>query len=184
MGRSEEKRPKLTRRWYALSVYSRQERAAEAGLVERGFDVFFPTQPERRLWSDRIKTFDAPLFPGYLFLRAALDPRVRVEMLKVRQVRDLVGRLPDDNRVARYVPDHEIESLHKLVAAKRRLDPIEGLVEGAEVMVGQGPLKGARGVVLDAPDGRRRLVVQVRLLGRGVRALLHADDVLVDLLEV
>lgn len=165
-------------RWYALSVHARQERAAEAGLVERGFQVLLPTRVERRAWSDRIKAVEAALFPGYLFLRTRLDPERRVEMLKIRQVWDLVGRIPDDRRIARFIPDHEIESLMKVVESDRELDPVMGLVEGTEVVVGQGALRGARGVVVDAPDGRRRLVVQISLLGRGVRAALSADDVL------
>lgn len=164
--------------WYALSVHSRKERAAQAGLAERGFEVFLPTRVERRAWSDRIKSMETVLFPGYIFIRAALDAERRVEMLKVRQVWDLVGRLPDDERIARHIPDCEIESLKKVIQADRRIDPVMGLVEGTEVVVGQGPLRGARGVVIEAPDGRRRLVVQVSLLNRGVRALLQADDVL------
>jgi transcription antitermination factor NusG len=39
-------------------------------------------------------------------------------------------------------------------------------------------LKGVTGVVEEAADGQRRLVVQVALLGRGVRTVLSADDVL------
>ena len=168
------------RKWYAASVHARQERAAETGLLEKDFEVFLPTRRERRAWSDRIKTMDVVLFPGYIFVRAALDARCRSELLKVRQVRDLVGRLPHNPAIARSIPDHEIESLRMVVAAERNLDPAQGLVEGTEVVVGQGPLRGVRGVVLDAPDGRRRLFVQVRLLGRGVRVLLNTDDVLAE----
>jgi transcription antitermination factor NusG len=165
-------------RWYALSVHARQERAAEAALVERGFEIWLPTRIERRMWSDRIKAVEQALFPGYLFVRTALDAERRVEMLKVRQVWDLVGRLPGDRRIAQAIPDHEIESLRTVVGADRALDPVSGLVAGIEVVVGQGALRGARGVVVEAPDGRRRLTVQIGILGRGVRVVLEADDVL------
>ncbi len=168
----------VTPRWYAVGVQSRKERSACAGLSDKGFEVFLPTRPERRLWSDRVKTFDQVLFPGYLFVRADLDPDVRVEILKVRQVRDLVGRIRGDSRVAWPVPDHEIESLRTVVGAAREVDPIAGLIQGTPVLVGSGALRGARGVVVEAPDGRRRLVVQITILGRGVRVRLEAEDVL------
>ena len=55
---------------------------------------------------------------------------------------------------------------------------LRGLPSGVEVIVVLGPLKGVRGVVSQGSDGQRRLVVSIALLGRGVRTLLSADDVL------
>lgn len=170
--------------WYALEVQGRKEKAAAAGLLERGFDVFLPTRLERRPWSDRIRTVELALFPGYLFVRTALDAARRIEMLRVKQVRELVARLPGDARIARSIPRWEIESLMTVVGSQRELDPSQGLVRGTEVVVAAGPLRGARGVVLEEPDGRRRLVVQIVLLGRGVRTVLSAEDLLVEVGEV
>lgn len=166
--------------WYAVAVHARQEKAAAAGLSDRGFEVLLPTRIERRPWSDRIQKVELALFPGYLFVQTALDAARRVSMLKVRQIYDLVGRLPGDTRIARAIPDWEIESLRTVMASAREVDPTEGLVKGTRVVVGAGPLKGAQGVVLEAPDGQRRLVVQISLLGRGVRTVLGADDVLTE----
>lgn len=164
-------------RWHGLGVHARQEKAAAQDLSRRGFEVFLPTTTERRIWSDRIQDVEHALFPGYLFLRCELSAKRRVEALKARGVFDLVGKLPGDARIARAIPDWEIESLRSLVDVGRALDPVSRLVRGTVVEVGAGPLKGARGIVEEAADGRRRLVVQVALLGRGVRCQLHADDV-------
>lgn len=165
-------------RWYAVAVHARQERAAAVGLRQRGYEVFLPLRAERRMWSDRIKEIERPLFTGYLFARAELDAKRRIDMLQVRQVRDLLGRNPRDGRLAEPIPDAEIESLRRVAASGRELAPVEGLVRGTEVLIGQGPLRGARGVVVCAPDGERRLTVQITLLGRGVRIALGAEDVL------
>ncbi len=165
--------------WHAVAVHARQEKAAAAALADRGLEVFLPTRIERRPWSDRVKKVELAFFPGYLFVRTALSAARRVEMLKVRQVYDLVGKIPGDDRIARAIPDWEIESLKTVVRSAREVDPVEGLVKGTPVVIGAGGLKGARGVVLQGPDGQRRLVVQVELLGRGVRTTLSAEDVLV-----
>lgn len=165
-------------RWYAVHVKARKEKAAARDLVERGFEVFLPSRIERRAWSDRVKRVELALFPGYLFVRTPMSAARRVELLRSGHIYDLVGRLPGDERIAQAVPDREIESLRTLLATERDLDPIERLVEGTPVAVVGGPLRGVRGVVEEAPDGRRRVVVQISLLGRGVRALLSADDVI------
>ena len=166
-----------TLRWHALKVHARQEKGAKDELCARAFEVFLPTTVERRIWSDRIQRIELALFPGYLFVRTALSAERRIELIKARGVIDLVGKLPGDARIARSIPDWEIASLRAVMASERDIDPVSRLVPGTLVEVGAGPLKGARGVVEQCPDGKRRLVVQVALLGRGVRCVLSADDV-------
>ncbi len=165
-------------RWYAVHVKARKEKAAARALGERGFEVFLPARIERRPWSDRVKRVELALFPGYLFVRTPMSAARRVELLRSGHAYDLVGRLPGDERIAHAIPDGEIDSLKTLLATERDLDPTERLVEGTRVVVVGGPLRGVRGVVEEAPDGRRRVVVQIALLGRGVRSLLSADDVI------
>lgn len=167
-------------RWFALAVHVRSERAAADGLAAFVDDVFCPAVIERRAWSDRVQSVEVPLFPGYVFVKTALTPEKRVQLLKVKQVVDVVGRKAGRADVAPSIPDVEVESLQRMLAAERALDPVEKLVKGSSVVVGAGALKGVRGVVEDGIDGQRRLVVFLTLLGRGVRTVLAADDVLLD----
>lgn len=166
----------LEKRWYAVAVHARQERAAATALEDRGFEVFLPTRCERRLWSDRVQRVNMALLPGYLFLRTTLTAASRVQMLRVRQVYDVVGRTPGDAAIARPVATREVESLQALVASERELTAVDRLTQGATVVIADGPLRGARGVLLSDPDGRQLLDVQISLLGRGVRTWISADD--------
>ncbi len=168
----------MSARWHALAVHTRSETAAAASLSTAGHEVFLPVRCERRAWSDRIARVELPLFAGYLFVRVLLSAQVRVDLLRCKHVVDVLGRLPGDARIARAIADVEIESLQVLVRADCALDPISRMVRGSHVRVVRGPLRGAEGVVDTAADGQRRLVVQLALLGRGVRAVLCADDVL------
>lgn len=169
--------------WYALAVHTRSEARVASALKEPVHDgrapedVFLPIRVERRAWSDRVKRVEAPLFPSYVFVRLALDAARRHALLKVAGVVELVGRIPGDSRIAQHIPDDEIESLRLVVMSSLALDPISSLVRGTRVLVASGALRGARGVVEQGPDGHRRLVVQLGLLGRGVRTVLAADDV-------
>ncbi len=164
--------------WYAVAVAVRSERSAADGLRALADDVLVPLRIERRAWSDRIKRFEAPLFPGYIFARMILTPAARILLLKVRNVVDVVGRRAGHPEVAAAIPDDEIMGIQRIVAAERAVDPLASLVVGRSVVVGAGPLRGVRGIVEEAPDGQRRLVVNVTLLGRAVRTVLLADDVL------
>lgn len=168
----------MTARWHALAVHTRSEARALDDVRRRVDEAFLPVRVERRAWSDRIQTVEVPLFPGYLFVRASLSAALRVHILKCRDAVDFIGRLPGDERIARAIPDVQIDALKVLVQAERALDPVSRLVRGTPVLVAAGALRGLRGLVEQGPDGHRRLVVQVTLLGRGVRTLLQADDVI------
>ena len=60
-------------RWYALTVAPRHEFRVKDGLASLGeVEAFLPTYQDKRLWSDRTKVIDVPLFGGYVFAR--FDP--------------------------------------------------------------------------------------------------------------
>src|SRR5579862_4869082 len=66
--------------WFALRVRTKHELSIASSLRRRGYDPLVPLYQCRRVWSDRIKVVDAPLFPGYLFCRLNIDHRLPVLM--------------------------------------------------------------------------------------------------------
>lgn len=168
-------------RWYAVATRRGRENYASTAFEAQGLQPFVPTRVERRLLSDRVKQKDVPIFPGYVFVRSLMTADARVRILKVKYTLDLVGRLRGDERIARHIPDAEIDSLRCMYTAKYMLDPVQQLTAGTAVVVTSGPLKGAQGVIASGVDGKRRLVVNIAMLGRGVRTLLSCDDVVRDL---
>lgn len=168
-------------KWYALSVYTRQERAAYEEIRGLGVESFWPTAQVRRLWSDRVKRIEQSLFPGYLFVRLELDPEARIRLIRLNQVVDFVGKSKSflaSGYIAASIPDSQIDSLKILMQSKDSLEPISQLVSGTEVMISQGSLKGVWGIILKEPNGKKRVVVQVPLLGRGISVELPAEEVL------
>jgi len=55
--------------WYAVHVKSRFEREVSEALRQKGYEEFAAFYRTRRRWSDRTKTVEFPLFPGYIFCR-------------------------------------------------------------------------------------------------------------------
>ena len=64
--------------WFALQVHAKHEFGVANSLRSRGYDPFLPLCRCRKLWSDRIKLVEAPLFPGYMFCRLNLHYRLPI----------------------------------------------------------------------------------------------------------
>jgi len=58
------------RRWFALSVTARHEKIVSQLLLNKGFETFLPLYTRRHQYARRVRRFELPLFPGYLFCRA------------------------------------------------------------------------------------------------------------------
>src|ERR1700694_5246805 len=61
--------------WFALRVRSNFERPVSDLLQAKGVEEFLPTYRSRRIWSDRIRHLDLPLFPGYVFCKIPVEAR-------------------------------------------------------------------------------------------------------------
>ncbi len=167
-------------KWYAVSVYARQEKAANEELSTLGFETFLPLIHNRRLWSDRIKTIETALFPGYLFIHTQLDAEKRVRILKPKQVFDLVGRRNANQfQIAQSIPDCEITSLQIAMSGTSIFETTSTLVKGASVQIVNGPFRGAIGIIeREAHGPNQKIAVQISLLKRGLILKVSANKIL------
>ena len=155
-------------RWYALTVKPRHEFRVMEGLSSFGGEIegFLPTYQDKRLWSDRTKVIDVPLFNGYVFAR--FDARsLRVNVLKLGGVKSIVGFGAEPLALA----DTEIESVRALVASGFPMREWPFLRAGQKVRVEHGPLRGAEGVIVSQKDAWL-MVVNIDLLQRSVAVTL------------
>lgn len=154
-------------RWFALRVRSNHEKPVSSLLQAKGVEEFLPAYRSRRLWSDRIRDLDLPLFPGYIFCRIPIKERPSV--LATTGVVGMVGiqkhPLP--------IPDAEIAAVRTMVESKTIVEPWPFVRIGQRVRVRRGPLAGLEGILLSAKNSHR-LVVSVTLLGRSVAAGIDA----------
>jgi transcription antitermination factor NusG len=149
-----------SQKWFALSVVPRKEKATSEALRNKGYEDFLPLYSARRKWSDRIKTVELPLFPGYVFCR--FDPRERLPIMKLPAVMNIVGFGSEPEPVA----ESEIEALRTICRSRLWTMPWPNLTAGSRVRLQEGPLIGLEGILLNAE--RMRLVVSVTLLQRSV----------------
>ena len=65
-------------KWFALSVTVRHEKMVSQVLQHKGFETFLPLYTRRHQYNRRVREFEIPLFPGYLFCRSALNARLPI----------------------------------------------------------------------------------------------------------
>lgn len=159
----------VSKAWYGVRVRPKCEVRASGELSVRGFEAFLPTRHVRRRWSDRVKTLEVPLFPGYLFCR--FQPGERGGVLDAPGVIQILGIGGTPSPVS----DVEIGAIQTLVTSRLMLTPWPYLRSGQRVRIEHGPLAGVDGLVVKAEDGKPRVVVSVTLLQRSVAAEIERD---------
>lgn len=153
------------RAWHAVWTRSHCEHLVAQQLVAKGYDPFLP---EMAAWSrrgGRTRLIQVPMFPGYLFVPAALDKHQYVDILKARGVVRILGDAWD--RLAA-IPGPEITAIQRVVSASLPVLPHEHLTRGDRVTVVDGPLAGVEGLFVRGRSAKGRLVLSIQLLGRSV----------------
>jgi transcription antitermination factor NusG len=156
--------------WYAAYTCSNQERQVAAQLAARSVESFLPLYASLRRWKDRRVALELPLFPGYVFVRLALQDRLRV--LQIPTVVRLVGfgGLPTA------LPDSEMEIIRSGLSHSLRAQPHPFLTVGRRVRITAGPFAGLEGVLKRKKSGLR-VVVSLDLIQRSVAVDVDASDV-------
>jgi transcription antitermination factor NusG len=149
--------------WYALRVKARYEQTIASILEEKGYASLSPTYSTKRVWSDRVKTVQVPLFAGYLF--CAFEAHTRLPILTTPGVLHIVGTEAGPTAV----DAAEIAALTALVRSGLKAQPCPYLTPGQRVYLDGGPLAGVEGVVVTR-NNRQQLVISITLLQRAVAA--------------
>ena len=159
--------------WYALQVRPRHDKTVSRTLTAKGYETFVPTYTKRQKYSNRIKEWDLPLFPGYVFCR--FDPLARLPILMTPGITQILGA----GRTPLPVEEREIASLQSAIRAKFELQPYPFIQAGQKVRIAEGSLSGVEGTVVSSKHGSR-LVLSVTLLQRSVLLQIDCDSVSVE----
>ena len=129
--------------WYVIRVRSKAERLVQVGLHNKNFEILNPTYQALSIRKDRRKVLTKPIFNGYMFIRALLNPELHLEILKtpgvVEMLRNASGPTP--------VPDDQIENVRLLENYVGTCFHTDDFAIGDAVFVREGPMTGLRGVV-------------------------------------
>ena len=151
--------------WRVLRTLTGAERSAASALIERGFAVYLPQAPQFTSGTD--DAVEAPLFPGYLFVRGPFNQTRREAISSLPGV---IGWVRFDGAIptipAETVADlkRRVDSLNRSGGIWREYDP------GDRVSVRLGTLDGTAEVLKSAASPSDRVDVLLRFMGQQVRA--------------
>lgn len=154
--------------WYAIHTRRHYENVVTETLGAKGLETYLPMLEDRRRWTHRTKILKVPLFANYVFAR--FDTDKRIDVISIKGVVQIVGTHCGPSPI----PDTQIEAVRIMVESKLKKDPYPFLVEGMDVRVKRGPLKGQEGVLL-----RRgyvhRFAVCLPVLGQSISVEIDAS---------
>jgi transcription antitermination factor NusG len=164
--------PGATGRWHVLHTRSRQEKALCEVLGRASISCYLPLVRHVRYYGHRRRVVEAPLFPGYVFLRGERDDAFfAVSTKRAAAIVDV----PDQIEL-----EHDLTQIRMALAGGLVGQAFAYLREGRRVRVARGPFAGLEGIV-DERIGEDRIVLIVRALGRATS--LEIDASLLEVLD-
>lgn len=154
--------------WYVVQVVGGQERRALAlieKLVSGGLlqECFIPQaevmKRQRGQWTKQVEV----LFPGYLVVVTDRPDRLVAELRKV----PVFTRLLSNNDVFIPLNDQEISFFEAFTETEHRIVAMsEGVIEGEETVILEGPLAGRTGLIKKIDRHKRLAYLEVEMMGR------------------
>jgi transcription antitermination factor NusG len=156
--------------WHVLYTCARHEKRVAQQIEQRSIACFLPLYRSVRRWKDRRKELDLALFPGYVFVRLALQDRLRVLQLPS------AVRLVSFNGQPAVLPEAEVEQLRQRLSRGSCMEPHPYLCIGRRVRVCGGPMQGLEGIIVRRKD-HCRVVFSLDLIMRSVAVEVDEADV-------
>ena len=152
--------------WWVLRTKPRQEKKLARWLRKANVPYYVPLRRRVRNWRGRRIRSEDPLLAGYVFLRGIESQATRAFTSGAA-----VERLRVANAAMLYA---ELRALDTLCSLQRELRELPGVVEGREVELLAGPMKGIRGIVTQSGAA---FVVRLEILGRVFEVALDPAEV-------
>ena len=156
--------------WYAGYTASRHEKRVAEHFAQRGIEHFLPLYETIHRWNNGRHRVQLPLFPGYIFVRIALQDRLRV--IEVPGFVRLVGF----NSLPCPLPETDINRMKEALTKGVLAEPYPYLTVGTRVEIRNGPMQGMTGILLRRQN-KCRVVISVDLIMRSMAVEVEAREV-------
>lgn len=115
-------------KWYVLYTAPRAEKQVEIRLRGEGVTCWLPLHKSPRVWSDRVKVVEIPLFPSYIFVQCQ-EP----DLYKLLRIPG-VSRIIYYNGKPAIVREKELDTIRTFLEEAANHPLVEG--EEAEIVCG------------------------------------------------
>ena len=153
----------MERKWYAIYTKPRWEKKLAERLEEKRIEHYLPLVKTLKLWSDRKKWVQEPLFKSYIFVHVSNE-----EYLPAIQTPGAVKYITFE-RKAVSIPPLQIEAIKTFVeSGDDMISDSPEMKIGDRVRVIRGTLKGLEGTLVEFHQKHR-----VRVMIEGIQQSLH-----------
>lgn len=158
--------------WYAIYTRANGEKKLFDNLQEKNIECYLPTRKVMKVWSDRKKWVEAPLFKCYIFVKVSYR-----EFFNVLNTPGAVCYVSFGGR-AQSIPEYQITNIKNFLFQSDHEVTLtyERIQKGVSVEVLYGSLKGIKGEVTNI-YGQTRLVIRIDSLNCSLHANISRDEV-------
>ena len=160
------------KRWFVLQTKPRKEKVVLQQIEQKKIEVYSPFIEKIRIWSDRKKKIQVPLFSGYVFIHGDESERLKA-------ITDTIGAMKYiyfQKRPA-VVNDREIEIIKQALLSPEKISIEEKRIKkGDLIIVSHGLFKGMKGYVNEF-RGKYKLTVNLEELSYSFNIILNSNEV-------
>jgi len=160
------------KRWFVLQTKPRKENIVLQQIEQKKIEVYSPFIEKIRIWSDRKKKIQVPLFSGYVFIHGDESERIKA-------ITDTIGAMKYiyfQKRPA-VVNDREIEIIKQALLSPEKISIEEKRIKkGDLIIVSHGLFKGMKGYVNEF-RGKYKLTVNLEELSYSFNIILNSNEV-------
>jgi len=158
--------------WYAVYTRANGEKKLFDNLQEKNIECYLPTRKVLKVWSDRKKWVDEPLFKCYIFVKVSYK-----EFFNVLNTLGAVCYISFSGR-AQSIPESQITNIRSFLHQCDREVTLtyERIQKGVLVEVLHGSLKGVKGEVANV-YGQMRLLIRIDSMNCSLYANISRDEV-------
>lgn len=179
--------------WYALQVYGgNEEKARKKLLLEHGtVKTLLPQRVLQIRRQGKVSIQKRPFFEGYFFLHwdhplNTLEARDIVGSLRnlggqpgvIRMTGVTIDKQSTGSDLVQPVSEDEMEVILELTKENEEVGFSSYMFEGNQIQIVSGPLKGQEAKVVKVDPRKKRIKVEVSLLGR-----LHKIDLAAEMAQ-
>jgi transcriptional antiterminator RfaH len=159
--------------WYAIYTRANGERKLLENLQEKNIECYLPTKKVLKVWSDRKKWVEEPLFRCYLFVKVS-----NKEFFTVLSTNGCVCYISFGGK-AQSIPEAQITNIKTFLAQSEHEITVshERIQRGVSVEVLHGSFKGIKGEVINLL-GQSRLLVRIDSMNCSLYANIERDEVM------
>jgi transcription antitermination factor NusG len=141
--------------WYVLTTKPKFEKKVNQGLNKVNIISYLPLQKRLRVWNDRKKWVETPLFPSYIFVK--IDERERNDVFGVPGIVRYISQCGK----ASILKEEEMERIERLCSYLGEVEIERRKIQvGEEVQIISGHFRGMKGFVVSS-KGKCRCCISI-----------------------